>query len=90
MRFVITEHAVAVLHPRVRGEATVAHPNAHTDAASGDAVSLQHPVERDGADEAERPKDAEFRGASHGQRKRLGAAEHRRGQPICRRWGGAD
>lgn len=73
MPLAVAQHSLPVLHPGVRSEATVPHPNAHAYPAPRDAVALEHPVEGDCAHEAERPKEPELRGASYRKRKRFGA-----------------
>lgn len=78
MRFVVPQHAVTVLHPRVRGETPIAHTHPHSHVAPLDAVPLEHPVERYGTHEAQRAKNPELRGPAHCKRERFGAGENGR------------
>jgi len=68
---VVAYDATAVLDPRVRAEAPTAHAHADSNAAAVHAVSLEHSVHGDGADEAEGPKYAVIAGPAHRQSKLL-------------------
>jgi hypothetical protein len=68
---VVSDDSTAVLDPRVRAEASTAHAHTDSNAAPVHTVSLEHPVDRDGADETEGPKYAVITGAAHRQSKLL-------------------
>src|SRR5664279_4663364 len=78
MPLLVAEYLLVVRDPGVGGEASARHAHADLDQAAGEAVSIEQPLERDGAHEAERTKDAILGGAHHGERELLGARVYRR------------
>ncbi|HEX5177880.1 MAG TPA: hypothetical protein VFW04_01000 [Gemmatimonadaceae bacterium] len=68
---VVANHATRQLHPRVRAKPSAAHPDSDANAAPRNVMSLEHPVDGDGAHQAQRAKHPVIPGTTHRQAKLL-------------------